>query len=320
MNLSQKVLKLLINSSCAVSGENLAEQLKVSRNSVWKAVTALRNEGFTILADAGKGYMLSNDNKALSAAQIELYLDNKCDIQVFKSLASTNNHAKSLAEAGAPENTLIIAERQTEGKGRLGRSFFSPADSGIYLSLILRPQFTAENMLYITIAAAVAVSRAIDDVFGVCTQIKWVNDIFLDGKKICGILTEGSFNIETGHPDYAVLGIGINITKPQGDFPTELKDIAGFIVDKECTSALKSRLIAKITDNFLSFYRALHNKEYIAEYRSRSCIIGKTVKYTAGNTEFSAYVNDIDENARLVVTDEGGCTHTLSAGEVSVRI
>ena len=320
MNLSQKVLQLLINTRGAISGESLAEQLKVSRNAVWKAVTTLRNEGFTILADTGKGYTLSPDNEALSAEEIEKHLVNKCHTQVFSSLTSTNNYAKTQAETGAAENTLIIAEGQTEGKGRLGRSFFSPTGSGIYLSLILRPQFTAENMLYITIAAAVAVSRAIDDIFEVQTQIKWVNDIFLNGKKICGILTEGSFNVETGRPDYAVLGIGINIAKPQGDFPAELRDIAGFITDKKCTSDLKSRLIAKITDNFLTLYTSLQNKEYIAEYRRRSCIIGKTVKYTAGNTEFYARVTDIDENARLVVTDDAGQTRILSAGEVSVRI
>lgn len=260
------------------------------------------------------------NNGVLSAEEIKKHIKNECDIMLFPTIASTNDYAKDIAEKGQKENTLIVAESQTNGKGRLGRSFFSPPDSGIYLSLILRPTFGAENMLYITVAAAVAVCRAIDSVFGVHTQIKWVNDIFLNGKKICGILTEGSFNVKTGIPDYAVLGIGINLTRPENDFPEGIQDTAGFITKEKCAPSVKGRLIAQITDNFLEFYSSLETKEYIDEYRSRSCLIGKTVKYTAGNTQFYSLVTDIDQNARLIVKDENGDTRALSAGEVSVKL
>ena len=250
---------------------------------------------------------------------IENYCKNSYEFLYFDEIDSTNTYAKSIAKADAKEGTVVIAKTQTAGKGRLGRTFFSELD-GIYLSVVLRPKFSTENTQFITVAAAVATASAIDEICSVKTGIKWVNDVYLNGKKICGILTETSINAQNLTTDYAVLGIGINLSLAGKTLPDDIKDIAGFIFENKCNNELKERLCAKILDNFFALYKNLTDKEFINEYRRRSILINKQVNCICGEKTYKATVLDIDENARLVVRDLNGEILKLNAGEVSLKL
>lgn len=191
MELKHKVLSYLENNKGnSVSGGKLAEKLGVTRSAVWKAIKSLQDEGYSITAVTNKGYCLSEQNDILSAESIKPYLNKKnknIDIKVFKTIDSTNTYAKTLAQNGAPQGTVVISEEQTAGRGRMGRSFYSPASTGIYMSIVLRPKLSLEDSLLITTSVAVAVSNAIEKIAYIDTKIKWVNDIYFGDKKLCGI-------------------------------------------------------------------------------------------------------------------------------------
>ena len=218
MKLKDRVLnELESNRGKTLSGAQLAQTLEVSRTAVWKAIEELRKDGFEISAATNKGYTLKSDDNSLSAEGIKAILGKTgYDIHVEKTVTSTNTVLKELAKDGAPSGYVLLAQQQTAGKGRLGRRFYSPDKTGVYLSVILRPKLTIENALFITTSAAVAVSRAIETISNnkVKAQIKWVNDVYVDNKKVCGILTEAAVDFESGGLEYAVLGIGVNILAP----------------------------------------------------------------------------------------------------------
>ncbi len=232
------------------------------------------------------------------------------------SVDSTNRYAKEL---DAAENTVIIARQQTAGRGRLGRSFLSLTD-GIYMSVILYPTLFPETITLITTAAAVAVSRAIDEICGVKTDIKWVNDIYLSGKKVCGILCENMLSTSCDTPHKTVLGIGINLSDKMGALPKEIENIAGFVFNGEYNQNLKQNLIIKILDNFFIFYKNLEKKEFLEEYHKKLFIIGKTVTVSCGEDTFTANVIGLDDNAHLIVQKSDGSQHILGAGEVSLKL
>ncbi len=209
MDAADKVLELLQEARGPVSGEHMAQKLGVTRNTVWKAVKHLREAGYEISAVTNQGYRLLSESDVLSAGNIRRQLEPQASIaaiDVRESVTSTNTVLKELAEHGGREGMVVIAQRQTMGKGRLGRSFYSPQGGGLYMSVLLRPRFSAEEALSITTAAAVAVARAIDDVTGERAMIKWVNDVYFHGRKVCGILTEASVDFENSGLHYAVLG------------------------------------------------------------------------------------------------------------------
>lgn len=320
MNTEQKILEILENTDGAVSGQELANDLNISRNAVWKSINSLRKSGYIIDAYTNKGYEISYKNSIMSETAVKKALKTDCKILLYKTVTSTNTLAKRAAEAGENEFTVIIAENQTDGRGRLGRKFYSPALSGLYISIVLRPSLPAHANTLITTAAAVAVSKAINSVFGVNTDIKWVNDIFLHGKKVCGILTEGSFNIETGNMDYAVLGIGVNLTAPSGGFPADIKNIAGEICKGDCSYIKKAEFTAAIIDNFAEIYKKLPEKDFMNYYRSHSLILGKRVGFICDGKEISATAINIDDDAHLTVKLPDGTLKVLSAGEVSLKI
>lgn len=200
------------------SGAELAQALDVSRTAVWKAVNALRSAGYQIQAAQNRGYCLDADTDVLSLRGIQRNLEAHaagCTLELVPCTASTNALVRERAAAGAPEGLVILANQQTRGRGRLGREFYSPPDTGLYMSLLLRPQeMEAAQAVQITTMAAVAAGQAIETLTGKTAQIKWVNDILLGGRKVCGILTEGSFNLETGKPEEVVVGIGFNVYPP----------------------------------------------------------------------------------------------------------
>lgn len=236
----------------------------------------------------------------------------------FDTLASTNETAKDLAAQGAPEGTVVIAEHQTAGKGRMNRSFFSPRGTGIYMSLILRPNLLAKQALWMTTAAATAVAEAIETLTGKSTLIKWVNDVFCGGKKVCGILTEGTWNMEDGQLEYAILGIGINVAEPEDGFPNALQSIAGAVSDNPDPS-FRIRLMANVLERFWSDYTHLPDRAYLSRYQSKSLLQGKSVSVLRGDQSRRAYAGEIDEDFRLFVRYENGETEWLSSGEVSIR-
>lgn len=228
---------------------------------------------------------------------------------------STNRVAKELAAKGASEGTLVLAKRQSGGKGRLGRSFFSP-EGGIYMSMILHPEIPAERALLITTCTAVAVARAMERVCDVTAGIKWVNDIFVNGKKVCGILAEAGLNPSSNVPDYVVLGIGINVKKQS--VPEELEHIVGCLEDSGQT-VLNEDLIVAVWEEFDELYQNLSTAVYMEEYKARSVLVGKEVTVLAPEGDYRAMVKDIDSEGHLVVGRDDR-EEILSSGEVSVRL
>lgn len=325
MKLSERILTLLSeNPDRYTSGNEIAERLAVSRNAVWKAIEKLRADGYGIDAITNKGYRIHHEPDRLSAAAVlKLLPDSQPPFQVtvVPSIASTNDALRLQAEEGAPEGTILIAESQTNGRGRLNRSFYSPKNSGIYLSALLRPTIPAPESLSITTAAAVAAAEAVESCCGIETKIKWVNDIFANGKKIAGILTEASINLETGRLDYAVLGIGINVSDPEDGWPAELSGIAGAALkDTVARPGLRNRVAGTFLNRFWGYYRNLSAKPFLNAYRERSLVLGKKILVDDGVRQRPATALAIDEAFRLVVRFDGETQETaLSTGEVSVR-
>ncbi len=318
MELKEKILAILGESDEPVSGEALAEMNNVSRNAVWKAVNELRKDGFLIEAATNRGYVLARENKKLVGTQVSHFMKKCRNVAVFETLPSTNKTAKDFAEQGAEEGFIVVAESQTAGRGRLGRSFFSPT-GGLYFSVILRPCFNAQVSILATVAAAVATARVLERHSRRTAEIKWVNDIYMANRKVCGILTEGSFNAETAKLDYAVLGIGINLFVPQEGFPQDIANIAGAVFsEKEVTSLKKAQIIAEITDEFFALYEDIENRSFLEEYRRRSWLQGKEVYYERNGTINYGTVVGIDDEARLLVM-QNGIETAIGAGEVSVR-
>ena len=322
MDLKHQVLKILeSNRGCYINGARLADELYVTRSAVWKAIKALQKDNYRIEAIPNRGYRLLPDNDIVSAESISPYLKPSAthyQLEVRHSVGSTNTIAKEMAAKGAKEGTVIIALEQTHGRGRMGRSFYSPKGSGIYLSVILRPKLSIEDSLLITTCAAVAVARAIETVAAVEAQIKWVNDIYLAGKKVCGILTEASLDFESGGLEFAVVGIGINIAATA--FPDDIKDIAGSIfTEKPKDKPVSSMLVAEILNNISEMTSAITDKKYLDEYRKRSFLIGKDIYVIKGSQTINAKAVDIDDQARLVVEYEDYTKEALNSGEVSVR-
>ncbi|MDD4565255.1 MAG: biotin--[acetyl-CoA-carboxylase] ligase [Eubacteriales bacterium] len=346
MSTKGNVLKALEeNKGTTISGEELASNLNISRSAVWKAIQELRKDGYRIDAVTRKGYCLTQSSDILSVEGILPYVtrSNMADrIHVFKSIPSTNLTSKKMALDGAPFGTVVIAEEQTKGRGRRGRSFHSPPLGGIYMSFILKPRFDMTKSVLITTAASVAVCKAIEKVTGIYCQIKWVNDIYMDKKKICGILTEAVSNFESGQIEYIVIGIGINYSTDTFDFPEELRKTAGSLFEAIHTTKndnqpkdldsnpliTRNRLIAEVINQILDVNENLEARDFIPEYKKRSFVLGKEILIIpAGETGeernfsegTSAVALDIDQDGGLVVRYQDGSIDILNSGEISIR-
>ena len=246
------------------------------------------------------------------------------DICVFDELDSTNNYAKKLASEGAKAGTAVIAHHQTAGRGRMGRSFESPAGSGIYMSVILRPGDDFADAVFVTSAAAVAVCRSIRRLTGKDAGIKWVNDIYKEKKKICGILTEAVPDPENAKLDCVIVGIGINFLKPERNkieaMPADVQERIGWIYDEhETPSVTASQLAASVVDEVIEICRDLSDRAFIEEYKKNSIILGEKIVFISGGKKQSAFALDIDKTGALVVKMPDNTQKTLSSGEISVR-
>ena len=321
MTAAEKILELLESAQAPLSGEEMAAQLGITRNSVWKAVRKLKEAGYEIEAATNRGYRLVSQGGALTPQGVRRLLEGparRCAIDVRDTVTSTNTLLKEIAEGGGAEGMALIAHRQTQGKGRLGRTFFSPKGTGLYLSLLLRPKFSAEESLSITTAAAVAVAEAIDAVTGERSQIKWVNDVYLRGRKVCGILTEASVDFESGGLQYAVLGMGVNVREPEGGFSPELREVAGALFPGEVPPGARARLAAEILSRFFRYYDALPCRGFMDAYRERSLLTGLEVTYTQGDRQGRCLVLGVDGEARLLVRLPDGSQRAFSTGEVQL--
>jgi BirA family biotin operon repressor/biotin-[acetyl-CoA-carboxylase] ligase len=238
-------------------------------------------------------------------------------LEIHDCLDSTNNRAKALAAAGAPHGLTVIADSQTGGRGRRGRSFFSPGHTGVYMTCVLRPECPAEKAGLLTSLAAVATARAVEKTASADIKIKWVNDLYLNGKKICGILSEAGPVTGNGKPDYAVMGIGVNAGRM--DFPPELRDIATSIGNETGRDPDRNRLIAEILNGLDELWGDLETGAFLEESRRRSNVIGRTVTVIESGRSYPARALDIDGQGRLVIeTGEGRAC--LNSGEVSLKI
>ncbi|MCL1845992.1 MAG: biotin--[acetyl-CoA-carboxylase] ligase [Defluviitaleaceae bacterium] len=326
MNTKSHLLALLEkNRGQNISGEFIAREIGVSRAAVWKAVKELEKDGYKIAAATKKGYRLEEDNDILSAQGITAHLNFKAppEISIHAEAESTNILAKQAAVSGAEHFTIILAERQTAGKGRRGKSFFSPPGCGIYMSFVLRPPMIWLDVpTLITVFAAVAVCEAIETVCGKHAKIKWVNDIFLGGKKICGISNEAGTDFQSGEVSWIVTGIGVNFRAPEGGFPEEIRQIAGAVYDNpdETPPVTRNCLAAEIIKN-MSRISGSKSFDFLEKYRSLQMLLGEkiTIHGTATPEITTATALDIDACGQLVVQTESGEIISLSSGEVSVR-
>jgi BirA family transcriptional regulator, biotin operon repressor / biotin---[acetyl-CoA-carboxylase] ligase len=322
--MKENILELLkINNQSFLSGEKISKELGVSRASVWKYINLLKRDGYCFESSSRKGYRLISTPDILTSEEISNKL--KTDfigkkLIHFDTIDSTNLKAKEMAALGEEDGTIIFSEEQTAGRGRLGRQWVSPKNKGIWMSIILRPDINPMFASRITLIAAAAVYKATLQV-GVQTLIKWPNDIVLNNKKVCGILTEMSAELNKIH--YLVIGIGVNVNIANEDLPDELKSSAtslriesGRIIDRKVLSA-------NILNNFELLY-----KEFLQSYsiktsveicRNNSVLIGKEVRIINGNSEIRAKAIDINDEGELLIEHESGKIEVVFSGEVSMR-
>ena len=320
MTIKQNILNLLLNANGEyISGEQIATSLNVTRAAIWKSIKQLEAEGFSISAIPNKGYAIINSNDVLTEVGIRKYLlnDSIFTFEVLDSVSSTNvlMHEKT----NNNEGYTIVSKEQTQGVGRLNRSFFSPKNTGVYFSLLLKPDLEASETINITTMAAVAVCKAIEETSNKKPKIKWVNDIYVDGKKVCGILTQGSFSMENSKTEYVILGIGINLYAPEGGFPKEIEGIAGALFSGK-EDNIKNKLVARVLNHFWSMYTTMNQKEISDLYKKYSFVVGKKIKVLSPDVPMNATVLDINEKCNLIVQFDDGTIDALSSGEISIIV
>lgn len=254
----------------------------------------------------------------LDKEKITALIKGGADVIILEETDSTNNVCKAIASRGAKEKTIVIAKKQTQGRGRMGRSFISSSENGLYMTLLLRPRAKITECIDMTVIAAVSVSEAIEKITNKKCSVKWVNDVYLDDKKVSGILTEASCDFSTGLLDYAIVGIGVNVSEPEGGFDASIKDIACALYEKDAPCGVKNELCAEIVNRFFHYYEKMADKCYMEKYRAYSNIIGKSVDVYRGNEVISGVCVDIDECANLVVESDGRVIR-FNSGDARVR-
>jgi BirA family biotin operon repressor/biotin-[acetyl-CoA-carboxylase] ligase len=312
MSTKDDVLKILIsNSNDYISGERLALQLGKSRAAIWKAVKSLQKDGYAIDAVTNRGYRLGEENDILNAEIVKSRLHEDIEVIYYSSIDSTNTQAKRLINEGKNNIMLVICDEQTAGRGRQGKSFYSPALTGIYMSFVAHPMTALQNAVTSTTAAAVAVCRAVERLTDKKPKIKWVNDVYLGDKKICGILTEAVTDFETQTVTSVIIGIGMNIKTI--DFPDDIENAASLNANVR-----RADLIAAIADELYIINNSDYN-DFISYYRSHSMIIGEKINFIQNDRVTPATAVEIDETGGLVVRLDNGELMTLRSGEISIR-
>ena len=320
------VLDLLENAENYLSGEEMSRLLGVSRTAVWKGISVLRKQGYEIEAKTNAGYRLvkAPDTPTQKAVYEQVRVKDFCpEILFLQEVDSTNTYLKNMAAKGLSHGTVCIADRQTSGRGRRGRSFDSQEGKGLFFSILLKPtgDKVAENLTSITAFAALAVCDAILQVANVHGKIKWVNDIMVGGKKLAGILSEMSICGESGQIEYIIVGVGINVHYQADDFLPDVKDIATSLDMLTNSYVNRAKLAAALIDNFANMYTAQERDKLALtkRYQELSDTIGQEIYVIAGDTKRPALAVGIDENCALQVLYEDGTKDSLHYGEISIR-
>ncbi len=320
MSVQTELLKVLEeNRNCDLSGQELADRFGVSRNAVWKAVKELRAAGYLITATTNRGYRLEAENDMISEAGIRVLLpENRKSLPIYTYdlLDSTNDEAKRRLANGEKRNILIVAEEQSNGHGRRGRNFYSPSHTGIYMSLLVHIDGKFEDVVSITTATSVIVANAITQLTGKEVQIKWVNDIYMDGKKVCGILTEAIMSCEAGEAPGIIVGIGINVSTEC--YPNDITDVATSLGKTQ--GVTRNQFIANISDGILKYATNVKDTSYMEDYRRLSMVIGKEITYFEREEAHSATVTGIDDKGGLMICTPEGEALVLRSGEITVRL
>lgn len=317
------VLMILRRDGGYVSGERISDILGVSRAAVNAAVKGLRMEGYEIDSATNRGYCLRHAPDKLTTGELLAFLPEERmeHVLCLDTVDSTNRRLRELAYDGAPDGQVVLANEQTQGRGRFGRGFLSPRDKGIYLSILLRPEGTPAGTTAITAWAAVAVQRAVRKVCGVNAAIKWVNDLVLNGRKLCGILTEMSVESESGQIQYVIVGVGVNVNEEKSEFPEEIRGVAASLYAETGVRFRRAPLAAEIIrelDNLRAAWP--HGKDaYLTAYRAGNITIGREVLVRKGEHVFPGVTVAINDDFSLAVRYEDGRIENLTGGEVQVR-
>ena len=317
----QLLLYLKENQGNWVSGELISNNLAVSRSAIWKHIGKLKEEGYVIESAPKKGYLLSKDSDPITADEIRKGLCTKVfgkqNIIYLKETDSTNTRAKELAAQGAPEGTLIIAEKQTNGRGRRGRNWFSPPGGGIYCSLILRPTMQPGETPRITLMTAVVLAETLIFLMKLKLRIKWPNDILVNGKKLAGILTEISTEMDA--VNYIVVGLGLNVNTRFENFPKEIKKTATSILIETGNRTPRIKLIQnylKLYEQYYDMFKKNNFKPIMSRWRELADIIGKQIKVNVIGKTHIGEVVDVDNDGVLILKDDQGMLQRIFSGDI----
>lgn len=320
--MKSEILRLLKENDAYISGQQLCEHFHVSRTAVWKVIEQLKKEGYQIEAVRNKGYRLIDSPDVMSRAEIESLMNTTWagkKVVYYDETDSTNNQAKAYGEKGEAHGTLFVADMQAAGKGRRGRVWVSPAGSSIYMTILLHPDVLPTKAPQLTLVMAMAVAEGIRKVTGLETKIKWPNDVIVNGRKVCGILTEMSTEID--YINYVVIGDGINVN--QETFPEEIRDTATSLKIETGSSVRRSVLIATIMECFEQFYEVFMTTEDLSglqeRYNAMLVNLGREVRVLEPGNEYEAHALGINRTGELIVRTPDGQEKEIYAGEVSVR-
>ncbi len=320
--MKDKILRTLRETQDYVSGQDLCRILGVSRTAVWKNVRSLQEDGYEIEAVTNRGYRLIAVPDTIAAEEVSSILKTKrmgSTVQYFSTIDSTNQYAKRIAEDGAADGTLVIADEQTAGKGRSGRHWVTPSKEAIAFTLILRPKLSPERISMVTLVMGLAVTAAVNALYDLNAQIKWPNDAVIRGRKLCGILTEMSAEVEAVH--YIVIGVGINANLTQ--FPEELRDTAISLKTELGKDVNRAELIAQTLLEFERLYTLFEKNGDLSglreEYNHLSVNSDRPVRVLDPRGEYSGTARGINDRGELLVELEDGNVKNVSSGEVSVR-
>jgi BirA family biotin operon repressor/biotin-[acetyl-CoA-carboxylase] ligase len=322
-NVTRKILKKLDQfRDDYISGQKISDSLGVTRTTVWKHIQKLKEKGFKIESISNRGYRLKASPERLIPETILLGLDTDklvTDIYYYKSVGSTNKKARQLANTEEVEDgTLVIAEEQRKGSGRRGRSWFSPPETGLWFSLLLKPDFAPEKAPFLTIIASLAVHRALNEK-GFSPNLKWPNDILINKQKVCGILSE--LSAELDYIKYAVVGIGINVN--QQSFPEEIREIATSLCQLKNDSINRKELLQSILQYFEKYYTKLlegNEESLLEEWKGKLRILGRCIEITSSGKEYKGKVVDISDKGELILKTNEGDIRSFWAGDTSLNL
>ena len=322
MEKKDEILRILRESKGSVSGQELSGRIGISRTAVWKHIRSLEEEGYGIEAVNRKGYRLVHVPDSIASREVERFLTTQRmgrEICFLSRVDSTNQYAKRIAEEGACDGTLVIADEQTAGKGRSGRHWVTPPKSAASFTLILRPQLPPEKISMVTLVMGLAVADAFSHLYGLNAGIKWPNDVVAGGKKICGILTEMS--AEIGQVHYIVIGAGINAN--MAHFPEEIRERATSLSLELGHDVNRAELVAEVMNEFEHLYGLFEEngslKELREEYNSVCVNLNQMVRVLDPKGEYTGFARGINDSGALLVETKDGTIREVSSGEVSVR-